>query len=412
MRGHVRQRGSGWSFVVDVEGQRAQRCAECGVRHWVERERPVDACDCGGRLSEPQPERRQLWRSGFTTRKAAEKALRDFMTDLDAGADPFPVETDLRTWAERWKASPAFGKLRQRTRSRYAQMLADWWLEHLGSMRVDRIRARHIRSVLDAMATAGVSARSIAESKAIISSCLARAVDVGLIDANPAAGIRVSAGRRARLAVPTTEQVDELLAVAEGTTWDLPLALAAYTGMRRGEVMGLQWGNVDLDERTIRVTHSLHRVSDADGSRLVLLDTKTETSTREFMVASSLVERLRSHRREQNERRLTIGPGWQNLDLVCDRGDGGPLDPDSFSHGFKRAVAAAGLPQETRLHDIRHSVATTLLRSGVDAKIVSSMLGHSTVSFTQDQYQHVIRSMTAPAAEALDAALGGGSPVR
>ena len=93
--------------------------------------------------------------------------------------------------------------------------------------------------------------------------------------------------------------------------------------------------------------------------------------------------------------------------LVCDRGDGAPLHPDSFSTGFKRAAARAGLDPATRLHDLRHAVATTLLREGVDPKIVSAMLGHSTVSFTQDQYQHVLKGMTSAAADALDQALGG-----
>jgi site-specific recombinase XerD len=76
---------------------------------------------------------------------------------------------------------------------------------------------------------------------------------------------------------------------------------------------------------------------------------------------------------------------------MCERGDGAPFDPDSFSTGFKRAVRAAELPYGIRLHDMRHAVATMLLKEGVDPKSVSAMLGHSTVSFTQDQFQHVLK---------------------
>ena len=407
MRGHVTKRGERrYAFVVDVDGQRAQRCADCNRRTWVERDRPAQACQCGGTLGNPRPERRQVWRSGFTTKRAADQALREYLVSMDKGADPFPQDVDLRTWAERWQAGEAFTKLRPRTRGRYAQVMADVWLAELGTMRVDRIRPRHLRTVLDGIGASGTSPSSVTEAKAIVSSCLARAVDLGLIDVNPAAGVRTSGGRRRTLVVPDAEAATALLRAVEGGTWEVPLALAAYTGMRRSEVLGLRWSCVDLEQQTIRVGEGLHRIRDAGGSRLGFLPTKSAMSEREIVIASGLADRLRKHRAAQLERRLRLGPAWQDLDLVCDRGDGGPFDPDSFSTGFRRAVIKAELPAGIRLHDVRHGVATELLKQGVDPKIVSAMLGHSTVSFTQDQYQHVLRSMTAPAAEALNRALG------
>lgn len=408
MKGHVRQRGAGWAFVVDIDGQRAQRCTDCNARHWVERERPAGTCPkCGGPLRDPRTERRQVWKSGYRTKSAAEKAMRSYLVELDQGADPFPTDTDLRTWVERWQTTEAFTGLRPRTRSRYTQVLADHWLPELGVMEVGRIRPRHVRTVLDAMAAGGASPRSVTEAKAILSSCLARAVDVGLIDVNPCAGVRTRGGRRRSLVVPDQDQARALLAAVDGPTWEVPLALASYTGMRRSEVLGLRWADVDLEERTIHVRQGLHRIREHGISRLGYLPTKTETSERSFMIGQALTDRLRAWKRSQSARRLLLGPGWVDDDLVCDRGDGGPLDPDSFSSGFRRAVAKAGLPKEIRLHDVRHSVATTLLRQGVDPKIVSAMLGHSTVAFTQDQYQHVLKGMTAAAADALDHALGG-----
>lgn len=410
MKGHVRERGGGWAYVVDLEGQRAQRCEECNARHWVERERPIDRCPkdaCVGTMKDPAVERRQVWKSGFTTKGAAEKAMRNYLVELDQGADPFPADTDLRTWSAKWQATEAFTTLRPRTRSRYAQVFADYWLAELGDMEVGKIRPRHVRTVLDAMAAGGSSARSVTEAKAILSSCLARAVDVGLVDVNACAGVRTKGGRRRQLVVPDQDQAKALLAAVEGTTWEVPLALASYTGMRRSEVLGLRWCDVDIEGRSISVRQGLHRIRENGTSRLDFLPTKTETSERTFMIGATLVDRLKAHRRAQTERRLALGVAWVDHDLICDRGDGGPLDPDSFSSGFKTAVTKAKLPKAIRLHDVRHSVATTLLREGVDPKIVSAMLGHSTVAFTQDQYQHVLKSMTSAAADALDQALGG-----
>jgi integrase len=104
---------------------------------------------------------------------------------------------------------------------------------------------------------------------------------------------------------------------------------------------------------------------------------------------------------------LLLGAAWIDDDLVCDRGDGGPLDPDAMSRATKRFVVRAGLPAGVRLHDVRHGVATAMLASGVDTKIASAVLGHSSAAFTADQYQHVLRGMTKSATSAIDKALGG-----
>jgi integrase len=121
---------------------------------------------------------------------------------------------------------------------------------------------------------------------------------------------------------------------------------------------------------------------------------------------SFVVERLRRHRREQAERRLFIGGAWHDADLICDRGDGQHLDPDGFSHAFERFVERAGLPP-MRLHDLRHAHATTLLAAGVHPKVVSEALGHASVAFTMDTYQHVLPTMGGQVATAIEVAVGG-----
>jgi integrase len=119
-----------------------------------------------------------------------------------------------------------------------------------------------------------------------------------------------------------------------------------------------------------------------------------------------VTERLRRHRKEQTERRLLLGAAWHELDLVCDRGDGEHLDPDGFSHAFERFVARAGLPS-MRLHDLRHAHATTLLAAGVHPKVVSEALGHASVAFTMDAYQHVLPTMGEQVAQAIEAKYWG-----
>ena len=111
------------------------------------------------------------------------------------------------------------------------------------------------------------------------------------------------------------------------------------------------------------------------------------------------VERLRQYRTDQAERRLALGAGWHDLDLVCERGEGAPLDPSSFTHGFARIAENGGLA-DLRLHGCRHGVATALAKSGTPAYVTSKVLGHSSVHFTANVYQHADD-------ESIDRALAG-----
>lgn len=104
-----------------------------------------------------------------------------------------------------------------------------------------------------------------------------------------------------------------------------------------------------------------------------------------------------------------MGPAWSDIDLVCDRGDGTPFHPDSFTKAAKQLIVNAGLDPKTRLHDLRHGVATVMLEQGVHPAVASAVLGHSSVAFTMDTYQHVIDHMTDQAATALDNAFATGT---
>ena len=185
----------------------------------------------------------------------------------------------------------------------------------------------------------------------------------------------------------------------------MPILLAATTGMRRGEVPGLHWSEIRLDAGVLRVTTTLQKVRGKDAS---FVTPKTDRSRRTISLPKFVVERLRHHRKDQMKRRLLLGEAWHDCDLVCDRGDGEHLDPDGFSHGFDRFATSAGL-RSVRLHDLRHAHAATLLVVGVHPKVVSEALGHASVAFTMDTYQHVLPTMGEQVAAAIETALGTSS---
>jgi integrase len=163
---------------------------------------------------------------------------------------------------------------------------------------------------------------------------------------------------------------------------------------------------MDLGVGKLRITRGLQRVPGPNGrSRLEFFDVKTQRSRREIVLPGFAVERLRSHRKEQTRRRLAFGAAWMDLDLVCERGDGRPIDPGDFSQAFKQIGVLAKVHPKMRLHDVRHGVATALLGEGVHPAITSAVLGHSSPAFTMAVYQHVLDGMTAGAAVALEHAL-------
>jgi integrase len=200
----------------------------------------------------------------------------------------------------------------------------------------------------------------------------------------------------------------DLTAVVEaavGTSLEIPILLGATTGARRSEVCGVRWREVDLTRGSLTIAQSLQWIPKDGGRELVFTDLKSERARRSVRLLPSVVERLRHHRAEQLERRLALGSAWQDHDIVCDRGDGQPIDPDLFTKTFKRLALQAGLHPRTRLHDLRHGVATQLARAGVHAHTVSTVMGHSSAAFTLDAYTDAWDEAAAQAAAALGDAL-------
>jgi integrase len=409
MKGHVRRRGSGWAWVADVGHQPAQRCGTCGRRTWVDRH-PAERCRCGGMLGEPRNERRQKWSPIFERMKEAQGNLDEFKARSRSGGNPYPPTITFGAYAERWLETKRT-KVRASTVTRYEGLLRDDVLPVVGSIRLTAIRRAHVRDVVDRARARGVSGQTVAHVARVLGSVLNAAIEDELIETNPAARVRVHV-ERPQLRWPTPAELDTLMATAEGGPWEIPMMLAATTGLRRSEVLGVRWQHVDLARGTIRVVQGVQRVPDGHGgSKLDFVEVKSQRSHRTIRVPARTIERLRRHRTEQLEQRLAAGARWIDLDLVCDNGTGGMVEPNHFSDGFKAIAKEAGLPSKVRLHDVRHGVATALLADGrVPMAVISALLGHSSTAFTGDTYAHVTEEMTGVAADALDRVLGGVRP--
>jgi len=180
--------------------------------------------------------------------------------------------------------------------------------------------------------------------------------------------------------------------------------VALALGLRQGEALGLQWGDIDLEARQLRVLRALQRRVDG---RIELSEPKTRRSKRTIRMPEAVVVALREHRGRQRRDRLKAGESWLDEDFVFTDEVGRPLDGTRVTKIFQRVLVRAGLPR-LRFHDLRHSAATLLLVQGVPARVVMETLGHSEVGITLNTYSHVVPILEEEAAAAMDRALGGG----
>lgn len=223
------------------------------------------------------------------------------------------------------------------------------------------------------------------------------AVRWGRLTRNPAEYAvppRASALRSSELKTWSAEQLADFLEHVRPDRLYAAWVLAATTGLRRGELLGLHWSDIDLDEARLSVRRSLVSV----GYAVRISEPKTRRGRRQIALDKTTVSALLGHRRRQMQERLSWGPAWVDSGFVFTKEDGTPLHPDRFTKLFAQRVKSSGLPR-IRLHDLRHTHATLALQAGRHPKVVSERLGHANVSITLDVYRDVIPAMQKEAAD-------------
>ena len=227
-------------------------------------------------------------------------------------------------------------------------------------------------------------------------------VSDGLIPRNAAKGVKVhQAGARKEIRPLTSEQALALFDAARGDRLEALYVLAVATGLRQGELLALKWEDVELEEAVLRVSRTLTR----SGGKVDTGPPKTPNSRRSVGLTSWAVEALRAHLARQLEEMKWMGSLHRPGGLVFANEVGGIVNPSNLrNRQFARLLKRAGLPK-IRFHDLRHTCATLLLSRNVNPKILSEMLGHSSVAITLDTYCHVLPNMQENAVRALEETL-------
>jgi integrase len=288
------------------------------------------------------------------------------------------------------------------TTATYGQIARTHIVNRIGRQNVHTMTGGDVQRWVDRLHNDGLSASVIENALHILSGAYKEAMRFGDVGGNPCTGVKPPPRGRNETHTWTADEARRVLHDGDGTPQMRAIyAVALTTGMRPGELRGLQWSDVDLDRMVVHIRRTMTR--DAQFRAAIGDDTKTIGSRRSVVIPESTVNALRVHRADQ-ERRKRSTVGWKDLDMVFDNGKGNWLSQQSWKRHHDAMCDRLGI-RRIRLHDIRHTAATLLLERNVHPKVVADILGHSSVTMTLDRYSHVSDTLQRTAVESVESHL-------
>jgi integrase len=351
-------------------------------------------------------ERRQKTVTIRGSKRDAERELCRIEYELQNGSHCEPTKITLAEFLDQWLIN-AENSVNRKTFEEYRRIAVNHVMPRLGGIRLSAISPLDIEGYYQQLLKSGrldgeggLSSQTIRHHHTLIHKALSQAVSWRLIPNNPADAVSPPRVERVEMIVLDEAQTALLLEYVSPTRLYIPVLLAATTGMRRGEILGLKWEDINLEAATLSIRRSLQQVK-------VGLSFKEPKSGRgrTVNIPQVTVSALRRHKIEQMERRLQLGSEYQENGLVCPRQDGTPWLPSNLSKLFCEFIQRHPDLPKICFHGLRHGFATISLGRGIHPKIVSEGLGHSGISITLDLYSHAMPALRSEAASIFDTIL-------
>lgn len=363
-----------------------------------------------------------------TTRKNAADKLAEKIADSNRGLPVATADSTLGDYLTYWLGNVAVHRLRENTHTRYAACVRLHLIPGLGTKKIARLTAKDVRTFLDRLRTTcrccarGLDARrneprccaagrcchkllsplTLTYIHSVLKSALEHAVREEEIPRNVARNVRTGTPRPRRFEPLTADEARQFLTAAQGHRLHALFELALHTGLRKGELLGLHWEDLDLDAGTAAVRRTLQRTA-AGG--LTTLPTKTRASERRIALPTRCVQSLKLHHEQQQREHEAAGTTWRHDGHVFTTAQGRPIDPSNLTRTFITLLRKAGL-RRIRFHDLRHSTATLLLEQGIELVVIKELLGHAHIGVTATVYAHVRLRLQRDAIDTLSTALG------
>ncbi len=337
------------------------------------------------------------------TKAEVREKLRELQYDQHQG---LPIDRKRQTVAQyltRWLEDKIVPNRRPNTVADYTNHVRKHIIPQIGHIQLAKLTPQDVEGLIQAVARKGLSVEMQRGTRKVLRSALTQAMKWGFVVRNVASLTDAPAAERFRAYVLTVDQADALLDAAAGDRLHALYATALWLGLRRGELLGLRWQDIDLDAGTLRIEVAQQIVN----GKAELAAPKTIRSRRTLPLPAALVPILQAHHTRQLKERVRAGVPWPDHDLVFTTTKGTPINPRNLDRSFKALLKRAGLPKTIRLHDLRHSCASLLASAGLPARVAMDILGHTNISTTMNIYTRIFDDAKREAADVMDRLFGG-----
>lgn len=341
----------------------------------------------------------------FTSDKEAQKWLTSQLSDIQKGTFVEPTKTTLKEWMLKWLNDYMKISCRQTTWESYQIMIEKHILPDLGPIKLAQLQTSNLQKLYNDKLTSGradgkpggLAPKTVRYIHTIIYACLEQAVKEKILMINPAAAAKLPKNPKKEMKILDSKGVQDFIKAAKEYRLYAAFYLEIFSGLRRGEVLGLRWKDVDFKAKTIEVVQQLVRTPKGD---YIFQEPKTKLSKRKVIVPDEVLVQLKEHKKKQAQERKDLGQSEiiKPEDLVFVNELGKLIQPRNFLRTYRGILKKAGLDTSLRFHDLRHTFATLSLQHGVDIKTLQGDLGHHSAAFTLDQYSHVTMEMKQAAA--------------
>jgi integrase len=337
-------------------------------------------------------------KGGFRTKKEAEAYLADLVAKANKGEyadyDNMTVKSFLELWLEQYCRH----NLKPSTFANRKNLVEARIIPVIGHYYVNDLKPIHFTNFYTEMANKGYKSDYIHTMHSTLRTAFKHALKWEIASRYVMTNVDApKLEKRKQLETWTLEEASEFLRFTEAIENDyrhIIYVLAIFTGMRKGEILGLRWQDIDWDRKAVQIVQTVYKTLKNAPS---IQTPKTAGSVRSVSIPDNVLDELRVHKKKQNEMRLKFGSAYQNNDLICPRPDGKPMDPRGVNEHFEECVKKSSV-KKIRFHDLRHSHATIMLKLGEHPKVVSERLGHKDVNITLNTYSHVLPNMQEDAA--------------
>ena len=335
----------------------------------------------------------------FDTKRDATRAFNEHKVKMDKGTQVLPSEYTFAQWLDYWYKDIILPQIEETTAYGYRGMIENYLKPQLGEIRLQKLTARDIQQYYTwLMGEKELSPNTVIKHHNLLTNTLNAAERQEYITKNPMRAVSPPKKRQREAKFYTPEQLGTLLDKAVGTRLELPVYICAYLGLRRGELCGLRWSDVDLEHKTITIENTRTQA----GKKEIEKGTKTASSTRTLYLPDTLCDMLKAAKENQQACRATYKNAYDDNDYVIVMEDGKPFRPNYLSELFGKFLADNDLPKIV-LHELRHTFASLSNQAGIPAYNIGKALGHSTPATTQKIYTHLLDQTHTQAVEGVAA---------